>query len=527
MALVSGELLFASRIGAQSSSVSFSPSKAAPGTRVIATSMSTPLTCVNNVTFTQAGVSASAAIVSQQGTSLTFTVPNLAPGFANVTLTGSSPPACDFAGSFQLAPPLAITTSALSDGGVGIGYYFRIRASGGVGPYTWLISAGGLPTGLTLNTNGIITGTPVAPGQFLLAVEVTDNNGLSASKSFTFTVEPPPTVTVATLPIATVGESYSVTLTAAGGVPPYSWSVGPRGGLPGGLVVNSDGTLSGSPGTPGTSMLDLQVTDSAGVSGDAIVPLTVEPIPEMLAIAQKDGAVTVARPPSTASTLKVRRPTGGVVAIAASSNGKGFWVLTRSGAVRGLDGAQSLGSVGRKRHAGRPVAIAADPAGEGYWVLTSNGRVAAFGAARIHHPQGGRVKLEAAVGIAPSPTGGGYWVLSAHGVVEAFGDAPTLGSVDQPHREFTAIALMTGAPGYWVLAANGRVFPFGSAWREPLTGGVRLHGRMVGIASTPDGAGYWIVSSTGAVGAFGTARLSTAEPDPVAGSALVSITAGS
>jgi len=525
--LVSGELLFASRTGAQSSSVSFSPSKAAPGTQVIATSMSTSLTCVNNVTFTEAGASATAAIDSQQGTQLTFTVPSLAPGFANVTLSGTAPPGCDFTGSFQLAPPLVITTSALSDGGVGVGYYFRVRAAGGVGPYTWSISAGALPTGLTLNSNGIITGTPAAAGQFQLAVEVTDDNRLSVSNSFTFTVEPPPTVTVATLPLATVGETYSATLTAAGGVPPYTWSVGPGGGLPGGLVVNSAGTLSGTPGTPGTSMLDLQVTDSAGVSGDAIVPLTVEPIPEMLAIAHKDGAVDVARPPGTLFTLKVRRPTGGVVAIAASSNGRGFWVLTRSGAVRGLDGAPSLGSLGRSRRAGRPVAIAADPAGEGYWVLTSTGRVVAFGAARLRHPEGATVKIGKAVGIASSPTGGGYWVLSAHGIVEAFGDAPTLGSVDQPHRQFTAIALMTGAPGYWVLAANGRVFPFGSAWREPLTAGVRLHGRMVGIASTPDGAGYWIVSSNGAVGAFGTARLSTTEPDPVAGSAPVSITAAS
>lgn len=514
--------------GAQSSTVSFSASKAAPGTQITATpnDSTASLSCVNQVTVSTPGSSSGATIDSNQGTKLVFTTPNVAAGQGTVTLDSSSQPTtCAYSGSFQVAPTLSITTMSLADGGVGVGYYFRVRASGGVGPYSWTVTTGAVPAGVVLNSNGIFTGTPASSGSFAMTITVSDNNGLTSSAEFTMTVEPPPTVTVTTLPVATVGRVYSAVLSATGGVPPYTWSVGPGGGLPGGLVVNSAGRLSGVPGTAGTSMLDLQVTDSVGVSESATVPITVEPVPEVFAIALKDGALEVARPPNGISSLKVQRAQGGVVALAARANGEGFWALTRTGAVRGIDGAPSLGSVRRHRHRGRPVAIAASPHGNGYWVLMSDGRVEAFGDVRRQHVTGRPVSERVAIGIAPSPSGDGYWVLWSHGIVEAFGDAPVLGSVDQPHRAFAGIAAMAGEDGYWILAANGRVFPFGEAWREPVAAGVRLHGTMAGIASAPDGAGYWVVSRTGAIRAFGTARLPTNEPNPIRGARAIAIAA--
>jgi len=74
----------------------------------------------------------------------------------------------------------------------------------------------------------------------------------------------PPTITTSCpLPGATSGTSYSQTLSASGGTPPYTWSVS-TGALPPGLNLNfSSGVISGTPTTAGTFNLTIQVTDGA------------------------------------------------------------------------------------------------------------------------------------------------------------------------------------------------------------------------------------------------------------------------
>jgi hypothetical protein len=61
-------------------------------------------------------------------------------------------------------PPLAISTTALLDGVVGTPYSQTIQASGGVAPFTWVVSAGTLPSSLNLDNSTTstltISGTP-------------------------------------------------------------------------------------------------------------------------------------------------------------------------------------------------------------------------------------------------------------------------------------------------------------------------------------------------------------------------------
>ena len=74
-------------------------------------------------------------------------------------------------------PLLAITTKSLSDGSVGSSYSQTVQATGGTTPYSWSISSGSLPPGLSINrTTGEISGTPSAAGYFSFEVTVTDSS---------------------------------------------------------------------------------------------------------------------------------------------------------------------------------------------------------------------------------------------------------------------------------------------------------------------------------------------------------------
>ena len=74
------------------------------------------------------------------------------------------------------APPLAITTSTLPGGTVGVAYSQSLVATGGATPYTWSIVAGSLPAGLALNAaTGLISGTPATPGTASFTAQVVDS----------------------------------------------------------------------------------------------------------------------------------------------------------------------------------------------------------------------------------------------------------------------------------------------------------------------------------------------------------------
>ena len=185
---------------------------------------------------------------------------------ANLSITVTNP------------PPLQITTTTLPDGTTGTAYSATVTATGGVQPYTWSVSSGNLPNGLTLNTgSGVISGTPTATGTFNFAIQVLDaeqpTQETSANLSITINSGTPLQITTTSLPDGSEATSYSVTLAATGGTSPYTWSV-VSGSLPSGLTLNgSAGTITGKPTVLGTSNVTLKVTDSA--SGTATAPLSI------------------------------------------------------------------------------------------------------------------------------------------------------------------------------------------------------------------------------------------------------------
>ncbi len=105
---------------------------------------------------------------------------------------------------------LQINTSGLPQGEQGQTYYAAFTASGGTQPYSWRISSGNGPAGITLNADGEFSGTPTATGAFNFGVTVTDAANHTASGNFSVLVvsssgyDGP-----AQLPIATVDASMA------------------------------------------------------------------------------------------------------------------------------------------------------------------------------------------------------------------------------------------------------------------------------------------------------------------------------
>ncbi|MGH9632323.1 MAG: Ig domain-containing protein, partial [Bryobacteraceae bacterium] len=157
-----------------------------------------------------------------------------------------------------------IAPESLPPGTTGSPYAQTLTATGGTAPYTWSVSAGSLPGGLTLGAaNGEIRGTPATQGAFTFTVQVADRIGQNATKNYTLTIVSSLTIQTESLPALVIGVRSSVTLAAAGGTAPYTWSV-LSGSLPPGFALEAQtGVINGTPTTGGSYEFTIQVADAA------------------------------------------------------------------------------------------------------------------------------------------------------------------------------------------------------------------------------------------------------------------------
>jgi hypothetical protein len=206
--------------------------------------------------------------------------PNLitTPGAFQTTAGASG---CCYHGFVAKIGPFAIltiaTSSPLPAATVGVAYSHNLNAAAGSQPYTWSVTGGALPAGLTLASTGTVSGTPTAAGSFNFTVQVKDSTGATASTPLALTVSISSAPVIATLsPLLSgyVNGAYSQTLVATGGTPPYAWSV-TSGALPGGLTLGSGGAITGQPSAAGVSDFKVQVLDSKSAAATGTFALTV------------------------------------------------------------------------------------------------------------------------------------------------------------------------------------------------------------------------------------------------------------
>ncbi|MEN5178665.1 fibronectin type III domain-containing protein [Comamonas testosteroni] len=174
----------------------------------------------------------------------------------NITITASGSSITVAPGNLALQAGAAVNTT--------------LTATGGTAPYDYVISTGTLPVGLTLSSDGLLSGTPTVRGNYSFTVRATDSQTVSGTKSYAgILANPDLSISPATIHLAT-GMPASAQVPVPGGVAPLTLSLQPSNVMPQGLSLSPTGSITGTPTVPGSYDVQLLVSDA---SVDPVFPL--------------------------------------------------------------------------------------------------------------------------------------------------------------------------------------------------------------------------------------------------------------
>ncbi len=95
-----------------------------------------------------------------------------------------------FAGHVAFVSPVRVRQTALPRATVGVMYSLQLNGAGGLAPYRdWSVESGSLPPGLTLSGNGLLSGTPTAPGTYSFVVTLVDSHDIPGGTRITIVVK--------------------------------------------------------------------------------------------------------------------------------------------------------------------------------------------------------------------------------------------------------------------------------------------------------------------------------------------------
>jgi Bacterial Ig-like domain (group 3)/Putative Ig domain len=463
--------------------------------------------------------------------------------------------------STGVAVPLSSETILLSPTALPSGTFnalyptTTISASGGTAPYRFAVTSGSLPPGLTLASDGSLSGTPTQAGVFIFTVQATDSANLpnTATQTYSLTIDQAlPTVVASTIPSSTTfgqSVSYSVTVSSPAGTPTgtvtfYSAATNlcTTPALSSGSgSCNATNAPVGSDTITAIYSGDTNFTGTSGSTplsvGKALPTVAASTIPTSTTFGQSVSySVTVSSPAGTptgtvtftngATTLCTTGAlVGGSATCSASDAPVGTDTITAAFSgdsdFAASDGTTNISVSAPPAPAPPPPPLppSPPPPTHGYWLVGSDGGIFTFGSAQFHGSTGSLQLQRPVVGIVPTADHGGYWLDASDGGVFSFGDTQFYGSIPGLglHPAGSGLPNSLNAPivgmvpsnddrGYFMVASDGGVFAFGDAHFAGSCPGIGgCSGAAVAVMPDASGNGYWLVTSTGNVYTFGDA----------------------
>ncbi|MBI3759722.1 MAG: putative Ig domain-containing protein, partial [Deltaproteobacteria bacterium] len=176
-----------------------------------------------------------------------------------------------------VCPAINVAPASLPAGATGMAYSQMLSATPATAAYSFTVSNGALPTGLTLNSaTGLLSGTPTQSGTFTFTVRATGFGTCTGATQYTLVIsancQP---ISLPALPNGTVGRFYFGGLLSTEPFAVYSFNL-LTGALPPGLSLDSPASsIYGTPTTTGTFSFTLQATNAQGCTGTRSYQLTI------------------------------------------------------------------------------------------------------------------------------------------------------------------------------------------------------------------------------------------------------------
>jgi hypothetical protein len=182
--------------------------------------------------------------------------------------------------SIVVRDPLAVVgsepfnTARRAQGEVSVPFEAMLAATGGNGTYTWSLTSGTIPPGLTL-ADGAIAGRPTTAGVYPFTATVTDAEGRVANYLARIIIARKLAISALRLRPAKQLVYYQMKLKTVGGVLPRTWRI-VRGPLPRGIRFDRTlGLLYGIPTRPGRFRVTIEATDTLGVKAKKTLSIVV------------------------------------------------------------------------------------------------------------------------------------------------------------------------------------------------------------------------------------------------------------